>query len=50
MLMSCEPVIYIEAEGFGIRLENDILFTDGEPIDLLAHEPIEPDEIEKLMQ
>ncbi len=50
MVMSCEPGIYIEEEGFGIRLENDILITEGEPIDLLAHEPIEPDEIEKLMQ
>ncbi len=49
MVMSCEPGIYIEDEGFGIRLENDILVTNGEPIDLLANEPIEADEIEHLM-
>ncbi len=49
MVMSCEPGIYIEDEGFGIRLENDILITTGEPIDLLANEPIEADEIEHLM-
>ncbi len=49
MVMSCEPGIYIEDEGFGIRLENDILISNEEPIDLLANEPIEPDEIERLM-
>jgi Xaa-Pro aminopeptidase len=49
MVMSCEPGIYIEEEGFGIRLENDILVTEDGNIDLLASEPIEPDEIEGLM-
>ncbi|MCF6366563.1 MAG: aminopeptidase P N-terminal domain-containing protein [Bacteroidales bacterium] len=49
MVLSCEPGIYIEEEGFGIRLENDILITDNEPVDLLANEPIEPNEIEELM-
>jgi len=49
MVMSCEPGIYIEDEGFGIRLENDILVTENGNIDLLANEPIEPDEIERLM-
>ncbi len=49
MVMSCEPGIYIEEEGFGIRLENDILITEEKPIDLLANEPIEVDEIEELM-
>lgn len=48
MVLSCEPGIYIVEEGFGIRLENDIL-VDNEPIDLMAHIPIEPDEIEALM-
>lgn len=49
MVLSCEPGIYIAEEGFGIRLENDIL-VDDEPIDLMAHIPIEPDDIERLMQ
>ena len=49
MVMSCEPGIYIEDEGFGIRLENDILITTCKPIDLLENEPIEADEIERLM-
>lgn len=50
MILSCEPGIYIEEEGFGIRLENDILITGNEPIDLLKDEPIEVDDIEKLMK
>lgn len=48
MVLSCEPAIYIVEEGFGIRLENDIV-VDDEPIDLMAHIPIEADEIEALM-
>lgn len=48
MVLSCEPGIYIAEEGFGIRLENDIL-VDDEPVDLMAHIPIEPDDIEALM-
>ncbi len=48
MVLSCEPGIYIPEEGFGIRLENDILVDDA-PIDLMAHIPIEPHEIEALM-
>jgi len=48
MVVTCEPAIYIEKEGIGIRLENDI-FVDDEPIDLMANIPIEPDEIEELM-
>jgi len=49
MVLSCEPAIYIEEEGFGIRLENDILVTENEPFDLCANIPIEADEIEALM-
>ncbi|HLN54203.1 MAG TPA: aminopeptidase P N-terminal domain-containing protein [Lentimicrobium sp.] len=48
MVLSCEPAIYIPEEGFGIRLENDIV-VDHDPIDLMAHIPIEADEIEALM-
>ncbi len=50
MVFSCEPGIYIPEEGIGIRLENDILITDGEPFDLMADIPIEADEIEELMR
>ncbi len=50
MVLSCEPGIYIEEEGFGIRLENDILVTENGQIDLLADEPIEVEDIEKLMK
>lgn len=49
MVFTCEPAIYIPEEGFGIRLENDILVTDQEPIDLMGHIPIEAEEIESLM-
>ncbi len=48
MVLSCEPGIYIPEEGFGVRIENDIV-VDHEPIDLMAHIPIEADEIEALM-
>jgi Xaa-Pro aminopeptidase len=50
MFMSCEPGIYIEDENIGIRLEDDILVTENGQTNLLSDEPIEPDEIEKLMQ
>ncbi len=49
-VLTCEPAIYIKEEGFGVRLENDILVTDSGPIDLMADIPIEADEIERLMQ
>lgn len=50
MILTCEPGLYIRDEGIGIRLENDILVTDEGPVDLMAHIPIEPDEIEALMR
>ncbi len=49
MVLSCEPAIYIPEEGIGIRLENDIL-VDEEPLDLMVHIPVEPDEIEAMMR
>lgn len=48
-VLTVEPGIYIEDEGFGIRLENDILVTADGNIDLMADIPVEPDEIEDLM-
>lgn len=44
-----EPGIYIKEEGFGIRLENNVLITSGGVKDLMKNIPIEADEIEELM-
>lgn len=49
MILTCEPGIYIAEEKLGIRIENDILITLNEPIDLMENIPIEVDEIEKIM-
>ena len=49
MVFTCEPGIYIKAEGIGIRLENDILITKDGPVDLMENIPIEAEEIEDLM-
>jgi Xaa-Pro aminopeptidase len=48
-ILTCEPGIYIPEEGFGVRLENDILITEGGNIDLMAAIPIESEEIESIM-
>lgn len=48
-VMTVEPGIYIREEGFAVRLENNILVTNNGPVDLMAHIPIEADEIEALM-
>jgi Xaa-Pro aminopeptidase len=48
-VLTCEPAIYICEEGFGVRLENTILVTGQGQEDLMADIPIEPDEIEDLM-
>ena len=49
MVLTVEPGIYLKEEGFGIRLEDDILVTEGEPVNLSAAIPIEIEEIEDLM-
>ena len=49
MVVTVEPGIYLPEEGFGIRLENDIVVKSGGNIDLMAHIPIEANEIEALM-
>lgn len=50
-VMTVEPGIYLPEEGFGIRLENDVLVRAGAaPIDLMADIPVEAGEIEELMQ
>jgi Xaa-Pro aminopeptidase len=48
-VLTVEPGIYLPQEGFGVRLENDIVVTENGPVDLMAHIPIEADEIESLM-
>jgi Xaa-Pro aminopeptidase len=49
MVFTVEPGIYLREEGFGIRLENDILIGRERNIDLFASIPIEAEEIEALM-
>lgn len=44
-----EPGIYIKEEGFGIRLENNVVVGERENFDLMKNIPIEADEIETLM-
>ena len=50
MVFTVEPGIYIPAEGFGIRLEDDVVIQEkGEPFNLMRNIPIEVAEIESLM-
>jgi Xaa-Pro aminopeptidase len=49
MVFTCEPGIYIPAEGIGVRIENDILITENGNTDLMGNIPLEVDEIEALM-
>ncbi len=50
MIFTVEPGIYIPEEGFGIRLEDNVMIMDkGEPYNLMHNIPIEIDEIESLM-
>jgi len=50
MLFTVEPGIYIPDEGFGIRLEDDVVIQEkGDPFNLMRNIPIEADEIEDLM-
>lgn len=50
MVFTCEPGIYIQEEGLGIRLEDDLVVTEnGKPFNLMRDIPIEADEIETIM-
>jgi Xaa-Pro aminopeptidase len=50
MVFTVEPGIYIPAEGFGIRLEDNVVVKEkGDPLNLMKNIPIEVDEIESLM-
>ncbi|MCP9199452.1 aminopeptidase P family protein [Gramella sp. GC03-9] len=49
-VFTVEPGIYIPEEGFGIRLEDDVVIqAKGEPFNLMRNIPIEIEEIEELM-
>ncbi|MGD1998289.1 MAG: aminopeptidase P family protein [Flavobacteriaceae bacterium] len=50
MVFTVEPGIYIPEEGFGVRLEDDVVVQEnGSPINLMKNIPIEAEEIETLM-
>src|SRR5690554_6708653 len=50
MVFTVEPGIYIPEEGFGIRLEDDVVIQkSGEPFNLMRNIPLEAEEIEELM-
>ena len=48
-VLTVEPGIYLPDEGFGIRLEDDIVVTEDGPVNLMSKTPIETDEIESIM-
>jgi Xaa-Pro aminopeptidase len=49
MVITNEPGLYVAEEGIGIRLENDILVTDSEPVDLIGDRLLDIKEIEDWM-
>lgn len=50
MVFTVEPGIYIPEEGFGIRIEDNVVIQEkGEPLNLMKNIPIEVEEIESLM-
>ena len=50
MVFTVEPGIYIPKEGFGVRLEDDVVIkSKRDPTNLMADIPIEAEEIEDIM-
>ena len=49
MVITVEPGLYIEAEGIGVRIENDVVITEDGCIDLSAEIPKTIAEIEAIM-
>ena len=45
-----EPGIYIREEGFGVRIENNVVIRENGVFDLMRNIPEEADEIESIMQ
>ncbi|NTS40252.1 aminopeptidase P family protein [Flavisolibacter sp. BT320] len=50
MLLTVEPGIYIQEEGIGVRIENNVWITKDGNIDLFEGIPITVEEIEAVMQ
>lgn len=50
MVITVEPGLYVEDEGIGIRIENDILITEDGMVDLSADIPRTVEEIEACMR
>jgi Xaa-Pro aminopeptidase len=44
-----EPGIYIQEEGLGVRIENNVVIRKNGLLDLMKNIPIEAEEIEDLM-
>ena len=49
MVITVEPGLYIEEEGIGVRIENDIIITEEKPIDLSSNILKTVEDIEALM-
>ena len=49
MVITDEPGLYIEDEGIGVRIENDLLITEDGAVDLSAGIPKTTEEIEAVM-
>ena len=49
MVLTCEPGLYIREENIGIRIENNILVTKDDPVNLTEHIPATVEEIEAIM-
>lgn len=50
VVITNEPGLYIEEEGIGIRLEDDLLITDFGCVNLSKDIPVEIEDIERLMK
>lgn len=48
-VLTVEPGIYIQEEGIGVRIENDVLITENGIVDFMDGLPIEVEEIEAAM-